>query len=243
MNRPDRSRASKLRSAILRTLPWASIFLVATCLPTGIGPIFVTFSIPTTSMMPGLKVGDQIIVSRIAYGYSRHSFSLFHVPMEGRWPSLSLPKRGDIVVFKWPENAEILDVKRIVGLPGDRIQIARGVLTINGQTVKIEEAGEIPSQTACGPTRIPLYHETLPGGPSYLIEKLPGICTKHGWVANDNAEYYYNVPPGQYFMFGDNRDNSADSRFFAMQFVPLDKIVGPVVTSFSGALLKGLVTP
>ncbi len=241
MSLPNKGRAWSIRGAMLHTLLWGGIVVAGACMPTGIGPVFVIFSIPASSMMPNLKVGDSVIVSRLAYGYGRHSFKLFTLPIKERWPSLGLPQRGDVVVFLSPQDEKTLFVKRIAGLPGDRIQMVAGVLNINGVPVKHERAGEAAEKTLCGTLSVPQYRETLPNGRSYLIEKISEACPKHDFAGANNTEVYV-VPPAHYFMLGDNRDDSADSRFYTMGYIPLDYIAGPVVTSFNGDRLKKVFT-
>ena len=109
-----------------------------------VGPVFRIFSNPSGSMLPTLPVGRFLVVSRASYGYSRYSFDSFELPISGRWPALS-PQRGDIIVFRLPRDHNTQYVKRVVGLPGDRIQMIKGRLSINGTLVPIEPA---PARTA-----------------------------------------------------------------------------------------------
>jgi signal peptidase I len=151
-----------------------------------------------------------------------------------------LPKRGDIVVFRLPRDPKTFYVKRIAGLPGDRVQMIGGVLNVNDVPVKRERAGErVDDDVRCGKENghpaVPLYRETLPGGPSFLTEKISEICTFYRNDAADNTPVFA-VPAGHYFMMGDNRDNSNDSRFGSDQrgvgYVSLELILGRVVASF-----------
>ena len=182
--------------------------------------LFQPFNIPSGSMKSTLLVGDYIFVSKFAYGYSRYSFPFGPPLFSGRvWASQ--PKRGDVVVFKLPTDNETDYIKRVIGLPGDRIQMIGGVLHINGQAVKRERVQDFVETEADGSAmRVSRYRETLPDGVSYdtldLVEN--GIA--------DNTQEYV-VPPGHYFMMGDNRDNSTDSRFLSrVGYVPFENLVG-----------------
>jgi signal peptidase I len=135
------------------------------------------------------------------------------------------PKRGDVVVFKLPRDGETDYIKRVIGLPGDKIQMKQGRLYINGEIVPREPAAEATTANAYGQdTKVPTYKETLPGGVSHTIIEIDG-----DQGANDNTEVF-EVPPGQYFMMGDNRDNSSDSRIAPEQggvgFVPFENLEG-----------------
>ena len=163
------------------------------------------FMIPSGSMEPTLEIGDRILVSKYAYGWSRHSlpFSppLGHGRLAGREPA-----RGDIVVFKRPGDGRTDIIKRLVGLPGDRIQVRSGVLTINGAPVG-QTPGAVRVKDDHGyPVVVEEAAETLPNGRTYLTHS-QGPRTA---AANTGV---YRVPAGCYFMMGDNRDNSVDSRF------------------------------
>ncbi len=179
--------------------------------------IFQPFSIPSGSMKPSLLIGDYLFVSKFSYGYSKYSLPLAPDLFDGRIWSAE-PERGDIAVFKFPPNPTIDYIKRVVGLPGDKIQMRDGILYINDEPVKRERAGEnyIDDESGVGP--IPVFIETLPNGVSYkTLDVNPRSL-------GDNTQVF-EVPEGHYFMMGDNRDNSADSRFEA-GFVPLENFVG-----------------
>ncbi|MEZ5958334.1 MAG: signal peptidase I [Hyphomonadaceae bacterium] len=188
------------------------------------------FRIPSGSMQPTLEVGDYIVVTKWSYGYGRYSFA----PLEGLLPHGRLfgsqPQRGDVVVFRPPPEPSRDFIKRLIGLPGDRIQMINGVLHINGVAVEREAIGTTMDcpDSVNNPTEAMLYRETLPNGVSYVT------CDK-GMTELDNTREVV-VPEGHYFMMGDDRDNSADSRVASVVgFVPYDNIVGPaqfVVVSF-----------
>ena len=140
--------------------------LVVPCLPS-VGPVFRVFNTPSGAMLPTLPVGSYMLVSRAAYGYSRHSFDAFELPISGRWPAL-MPKRGDVVVFRLPRDQKISYVKRVVGLPDDHVQMVRGRLSINGQVVPLEAPLRIrdPSDpfSVEGGREVTIYIERLPDG-------------------------------------------------------------------------------
>jgi len=179
--------------------------------------LFEPFHIPSSSMKPNLLVGDFIFVSKYTYGYSRYSFP-FGLPIfRGRTYGLK-PKVGDIIVFRLPKNPKINYIKRLVGLPNDRIQIKKGVLYVNGKRVPKKYLSRYHDNTSDNNSKI--YLETLPNGKRYttLDKKVNGN--------GDNTSVFI-VPKGYYFFMGDNRDNSLDSRFAeGAGFVPAENLVG-----------------
>ncbi|MGB4057091.1 MAG: signal peptidase I, partial [Alphaproteobacteria bacterium] len=181
--------------------------------------LFEPFNIPSGSMKPTLDIGDYLFVSKPAYGYSRYSFPFGLAPIAGRvWEKP--PERGDVVVFKLPTNPQIDYIKRVIGMPGDKIQVRHGRLYINGTIVpreplgikKDDEGGEIVTMVE--------YLETLPGGVIHSIYE-----ESDDEILDDTG--VYEVPEDHYFMMGDNRDNSQDSRVSsAVGFVPFENFVG-----------------
>ena len=185
--------------------------------------LYQPFNIPSGSMKSTLLVGDYLFVSKSAYGYSRYSLPFGLHLFDGRVWSAP-PKRGDIVVFKLPRDNSTDYIKRVIGFPGDRIQMKNGVLYLNDQAVKREKVDDyVTTDTFGAETRVARYKETLPNGVSYLTLDLD----PNGF--EDNTEVY-EVPPDHYFMMGDNRDNSTDSRVppeaGGVGFVPFENLVG-----------------
>jgi signal peptidase I len=180
--------------------------------------LFQPFSIPSGSMRPTLLEGDYLFVTKWAYGYSRYSLPFSPNLFSGRIFGRS-PERGDVVVFKFPPNPSLDYIKRVVGLPGDRIQVRGGQLFINGEGVPREKMGQITNPDITEVDRaVDVYRETLPNGVSFDTLDL----TPNG-IGDNTREYI--VPPAHYFMMGDNRDNSTDSRF-TVGFVPEENLVG-----------------
>ena len=182
--------------------------------------LFQPFNIPSGSMKATLLVGDYLFVSKYSYGYSHFSLPLSPNLFSGRIGDFAKPDRGDIVVFRLPKEDSTDYIKRVIGLPGDAIQMIDGILHINGKPVPRERIDDFIDEDEGGrATRVRRWKETLPNGVSYTTLDLPYN------LQADNTEVY-NVPPNNYFMMGDNRHNSTDSRFPQVGYVPFENIVG-----------------
>ena len=185
--------------------------------------LYQPFNIPSGSMENTLLVGDYLFVSKYSYGYSQYSFPWpINPSFSGRiWSGE--PKRGDIAVFRKPTNTDEDFIKRVIGLPGDKIQMQDGVLYINGTAVPKKRVDDYEESDNFGNARrIARFEEQLPNGVVYyVLDRTPD-------GAGDNTSVY-TVPSGHYFMMGDNRDNSSDSRFQGpddVGFVPLENFIG-----------------
>ncbi len=203
--------------------------------------LFQPFTIPSASMEPNLYEGDYIVVSKWTYGYSKYSSGLpINLPIgEGRLFGRA-PERGDIVVFKLPRDDKTDYIKRVIGLPGDRIQMIGNVLHLNGQPVNdvVVSQGEV--EDVFGPRAMTQLRETLPNGRSFLIQDFGP-----GGDLDDTP--VYEVPAGHYFMMGDNRDNSIDSRVqesAGVGLVPEENLVGKAeIIAFSWTPGASLFNP
>ena len=207
--------------------------------------LFSPFVIPSASMVPRLLVGDYLFITKWNYGYSRHSLP-WSVPLIPGRLFPATPRRGDVVVFMAPPLARQNYIKRVIGLPGDTVQMQGGQLILNGRRVPKERIADLivpvspnfgcpdpfrtrdaEGQPVC---RYPRFRETLPDGRSYEV-------LDQGYSPSHDDTEVFTVPAGHVFLMGDNRDDSSDSRFPAQDggaigFVPMENIVGKAVVTF-----------
>jgi len=211
------------RSSIVRELGAVALALLFALVVRTFGA--EPFNVPSASMVPTLAVGDTLIAGKYAYGYSKYSAPFGLMPdFEGRILD-SPPRRGDVIVFKLPRDPEINYVKRLIGLPGDRVQMRAGLLYLNGEAVPREAVETADPEFDARGRLAKRFTETLPGGSVHEIFEL-----------GENAPYDSTsevvVPAGHYFLMGDNRDDSMDSRATSSQggvgFVPGEYLVGRV---------------
>ncbi|WP_407696405.1 signal peptidase I [Sphingomicrobium astaxanthinifaciens] len=212
--------------------------------------VVAPFSIPSGSMLPTMWIGDYLFVGKWPYGYSKYSFPLGIPPIEGRILADD-PERGDIVVFRPPGQEDTDYVKRVIGLPGDRIELRDGVVVLNGTPIerqrlgrdfalpispnspcKVVEGGERfvqPGADGVDRCHYPAFRETLPSGRSYTV-----LDQRRASIGDDRAPL--TVPAGHYFLMGDNRDDSLDSRFppavGGVGLVPQQNLVGRALGNF-----------
>ena len=231
--RPPRSETGETLRFLLKLALFVLIFRTFLLAP---------FSIPSESMLPRLYVGDYLFVSKWSYGYSRWSLP-WGMPLlpTVRW---SQPTRGDVVVFRSPGPDDHDVIKRVIGLPGDTIQVRRGQVVLNGAPIARQRVGDftipVTPNYDCEATyrdvdgtgtpicRYRQYRETLPGGRSYPV-------LDRGEFPDRDETGLYTVPAGNVFLMGDNRDDSADSRFPAPQgmgYIPMDRIEGRALVTF-----------
>lgn len=218
-----------IRPSKAQSREWKAIVVLILLIPVLWSPPFLfrfflyqPFNIPSGSMTPTLMVGDYVFAAKYAYGYGRYSFPFSPSWMSGR-AFAAEPEQGDIVVFRTPKDTSVDYVKRVVGLPGDRIQMRQGHLILNDRPVTRVALKETLAGTACGgELKVKRWRETLPSGASYETYD----CVENGSLDNTGV---FTVPPGHFFALGDNRDNSSDSRMMsAIGFVPMDNLVGKV---------------
>ncbi len=209
-NPPDQNIGETLRTVIFAMIIALTIRTLA----------FEPFNIPSSSMVPSLLIGDFLFVSKFSYGYGSTGTFWGLPAMSGRIGG-STPQRGDVIVFKTPRDNTTDYIKRLIGLPGDTVQMRHGILYVNGTPVdrdRLEKPVERDGDNLVSLDTID-YLEHLPGGVTHIIRK------QGDDNALDNTEVF-SVPPHNYFFMGDNRDNSQDSRTHMVGFVPEENLVG-----------------
>ena len=224
-------RARRARDRVLSWLAgwWDTFKTVAWAITIAVAVrafAYEPFHIPSGSMAPTLLVGDFLFVSKASYGYSRYSFPFAVGPAEGRiW--YDTPRRGDIAVFRKPSDPGVDYIKRLIGLPGDRIQMRGGALYLNGRAVertRIDDYAYYDSRGRRYAAR--QYVETLPNGVSYRVLDVNAN-------ARGDDTGVYTVPPRHFFAMGDNRDNSQDSRaLHEVGFIPQENLIGRAEITF-----------
>jgi signal peptidase I len=216
--KPTKDKTARDEGGILETVKVVvQALLIALVIRT---LLFQPFNIPSGSLIPTLLIGDYLFVSKYTYGYSKHSMPFSPPLFSGRvWAAE--PKRGDIAVFKLPTDNSTDYIKRVIGLPGDRIQMIDGILHINNVPVTRERIADYVTTDNWGrSTPVIRYRETLPNGVSHEI------IEREGDTGTFDNTAVFRVPEGHFFMMGDNRDNSLDSRDRSVGYVPFENFVG-----------------
>ncbi len=214
-----KARKSELRETIVVIVEALLIALVFRTF------LYQPFSIPTGSMQSTLMIGDYFLASKFTWGFGKYSFPL-PVPFNGRLLAFGEPQRGEVAVFRNEITGEDY-IKRVIGMPGDTVQMQQGRLYINGVVVPREQVGTAEDADSTGRTvPVTVYRETLPGGVSHTIQEI-----SDGEYLDNTSEY--RVPAGHYFMMGDNRDRSADSRVLnQVGYVPFSNFIGKAEVRF-----------
>ncbi|HEY0919683.1 signal peptidase I [Devosia sp.] len=214
-----KARKSELRETIVVIVEALLIALVFRTF------LYQPFSIPTGSMQSTLMIGDYFLASKFTWGFGKYSFPL-PLPFNGRLLAFGEPQRGEIAVFRNEITGEDY-IKRVIGLPGDTIRMQQGRLYINGAVVPREQIGTAEDADSTGRTvPVTVYRETLPGGVTHIIQEI----SDNEYLDNTSE---YRVPAGHYFMMGDNRDRSADSRVLnQVGYVPFGNFIGKAEVRF-----------
>ena len=223
-----------IRPSRAQSREWKAILILILLVPVLWSPLLLfrfvlyqPFSIPSGSMAPTLLVGDYVFAAKYAYGYGRYSFPFAPSWISGRVLAAD-PEYGDVVVFRTAKDNSVDYVKRVVGLPGDRIQMRQGRLVLNDRPVTRVALEAKPAGPTCGgdgEAKVKRWRETLPSGAFYVTVD----CDDDGFLDNTAV---FTVPPGHLFVLGDNRDNSTDSRMSTFGFVPMDNLIGKVTRIF-----------
>lgn len=197
--------------------------------------LYEPFHIPSGSMKPGLKEGDFIFVSKYDFGYSKYSFPFAFIPFKGRiFFNKDKIKRGDVLVFRLPRNPKINYIKRLIGLPGDKVQMKNGILYINDKEISQTYVDDVLEYDNMPDTKVKRYEEKLNKDKKYFV--LDKFSNGNG----DNTPVFV-IPEKHYFFLGDNRDNSVDSRFAETGLVPEENLIGKariIFFSINDNLLK-----
>lgn len=205
-------------SETVKSVLWALLFVILVR-----AFLYEPFHIPSGSMKPGLLEGDYILVSKFEYGYSRYTIP-FGIPLiQERILDYNQPKRGDVVVFRLPSNPRINYIKRLIGLPNDKIKIENDILYINGEEIKREYIDEYFDEKNM--IYLQQYKENWGEKQKVNVLQNNKLVVREG-----DGEFI--VPEGHYFFMGDNRDNSLDSRFIETGFVPYKNIIGKAKVIF-----------
>ncbi|WP_375159706.1 signal peptidase I [Bradyrhizobium sp. RDT46] len=228
------SLSQTIRPSRAQSREWKAILILILLVPVLWSPLLLfrfvlyqPFSIPSGSMAPTLLVGDYVFAAKYAYGFGRYSFPFAPSWISGRVLAAD-PEYGDIVVFRTAKDNSVDYVKRVVGLPGDRIQMRQGRLVLNDRPVTRVALEAEPAGPTCGgdgEAKVKRWRETLPNGAFYVTVD----CDDGGFLDNTAV---FTVPPGHLFVLGDNRDNSTDSRMSTFGFVPMDNLIGKVTRVF-----------
>ena len=192
------------------------------------GLLMEPYGIPSGSMIPTMLVGDYLYVSKLSYGYSKHSFP-FLIPNigEGKRFLGDQPKHGDVVVFKLPPDNCVMYIKRLVAMPGDTVQVSNGILYVNGKALPQRRIEDFILEENGTKKTVAQFIETMPNGREYRIIRQNRVSDEIAPDGNQSGDNYgpYTVPEGHYFMMGDNRNDSGDSRMHVGP-VPYDHLIG-----------------
>lgn len=218
-----RFHLSEYKNTIITVKDWTITLVSALIFATIFKTFFYeNFKIPSGSMNPLLLNGDRVLVNKYYYGYSKFSFPFNLAPIKERVLASRKPKRGDIVVFKLPSKEDISTfyIKRVMGLPNDRIQVKKGRIFINGEPLKYQQVGLLEAKSKNNHNVFnSMEYKEINENNEYSI-----LISDINSYASNTIEYI--VPEGYYFCMGDNRDNSKDSRFVDFGFIPFRNLVG-----------------
>ncbi len=199
---------------------WGSLIIMAAVVLLIRSCAYEPFHIPSESMLPNLKIGDYLFVSKLSYGYGMYSTPVPFPLLKDR-VFFKMPERGDVVVFREPGNENIAFIKRVMALPGDTVKVTDSQPYINGKPIQREKVADYRDTSPAGNIRyVKQYKETLENGKTYSVIEMAG---NYGQLDNTRT---FKVPEGHFFVMGDNRDASRDSRAPDLGYVPIKNLVG-----------------